>query len=735
MLPAVVSKRAGKQHQGLEHPGLPSPKALIGVASMEGAREKMDEIRADQAMSQEPQLCATCSAACPVQTDTREYVRRISIGDYEGALDVLLAVNPFPSVCGRICHHPCESECRRQSIDAPVGLRLLKRFVVENTREYRQRRRKRIEPTRGKKVAVIGSGPSGLTAAQDLAILGYQVTVFEKDSILGGMLAHAIPRYRLPLEALQEDIDDILALGVEAKLNCEVGKDVTFQQLREEYDAVLIAVGLSESHSLPIPGIDSSGVLLGIPFLWDTANGYPPKLGERVVVIGGGNVAIDVARTAKRLGAKQVTMVCLESREEMPAWKWEIEEAEEEGIAIMNSWGPKAILTQNGTTVGIEFKRCTRVFDEQKRFNPQYDESVTTKVDTDTVILTIGQKANLDFLRSSPVGVDRGRLICDRSSCTATERGVFVCGEVMTGPGSAIQAVATGHDVAKAIHHFLETGETLKLPQKKPETIGQLSAATAAKAKKFPRLDVRLLEAEERIRDFTPIEPGYTEAEALAEARRCLACAMGAALETAAVCAGCLTCVRVCPFGVAKVDRTAFMPAQECQTCGLCAAECPAAGVALARFATNHMKETIQSILSGCETGKIARPLLVSYCCLYETTSRKYLRPQTRREIEETGILRIMVPCVGRLGAIDLLSPFELGADRVAVIACRGDGCFYTGAEELLKRRIAHVQKFLNEIRVGGENLQFHQTTGSAEETWPQIWETIRKDLQAAGAA
>jgi formate dehydrogenase (NADP+) beta subunit len=497
----------------------------------------------------------------------------------------------------------------------------------------------------------------------------------------------------------------------------------------------LIAVGLSESVSLPIPGIDSSGVLLGISFLWDVANGYAPKIGDRTVIIGGGNVAVDVARTAKRLGAREVFMVCLESREEMPAWKWEIEEGEDEGISVMNSWGPKAILTTGGVTSAIEFKRCTRVFDDSKRFSPQYDETETITVPADTVILTIGQKATLDFLKESPVTVDRGRLVCDRSSCTATDRGVFVCGEVMTGPGSAIQAIATGHDVARAVHHFLETGETLKILQKTMATIGQLSEATAARAKKFNRMEVTLVSPEVRARDFVPIEPGYTEAEALSEARRCLACAMGAALEEPARCAGCLTCVRVCPFGVATVDRTAVMPAQQCQTCGLCAAECPAAGVALARFATNRMKETLSTILEQCGTDRIVRPLVVSYCCQYEATSRKYLREQTREEIEETGILRVMVPCVGRLGAIDLISPFELGADRVVVIACREDGCFYTGAEELLQRRIKNARKFLDEIKLGAGHLQYYQTKGTAEESWPSIWGMAKGELQTTTAA
>ncbi len=211
-------------------------------------------------------LAATCSAACPVHTDTREYVQRLSRGDYEGALDILLEVNPFPSVCGRICHHPCESECRRKEIDSAVSLRMLKRFVVENTRGHRVARRKKPVQSKEGSVAIIGSGPSGLTAALDLVLLGYSVRVYEKDSRLGGMLAHAIPRYRLPVDALAEDIDDILAAGVEVRTNCEVGKDIGFDDLRKEHDAILVAVGLAESVMLPIPGIGSRGCFRALLF-------------------------------------------------------------------------------------------------------------------------------------------------------------------------------------------------------------------------------------------------------------------------------------------------------------------------------------------------------------------------------------------------------------------------------------------------------------------------------------
>lgn len=674
----------------------------------------------------ESEQVPTCSAACPVRTNTREYVQRVSRGDYEGALDVILEVNPFASVCGRICHHPCESECRREAIDSAVSLRMLKRFVVENTREYRAARRRKPGVKNDGSVAIVGSGPAGLTAALDLALSGYRVRVYEKNSKPGGMLANAIPRYRLPTETLAEDIEDIIAAGVEIRTDCEIGRDISFEELRGQNDAVLVAVGLSESQVLAVPGAGSRGVFSGITFLWDVANGLKPDVGDRVLVVGGGNVAVDIARVARRLGASKVRMACLEKREEMPAWTWEIEEAGQEGIEVINSRGPKEILEKDGKVTGIDLKLCTRVFDEQGRFSPEFDESSVIRVDVDGIIIAIGQRAELKWLEQSPVDVRSGRLVCDRTSMTTSERGVFACGEVMTGPGSAIQAVATGHAAAKAIVHFLETGEKLRLENAAAQTIGRLPAATAALAKRMERIEVRLADPAERIRGFSPIEPGYSEREALVESRRCLACAAGAYLESPEACAGCLTCVRVCPFGVARVDRTAVMPAQECQTCGLCAAECPAAAISLLRFATNGMKETLKAILAKSNGAKIARPFVVSYCCLNETTGREFLRKQTEEEIEKSGVLRVLIPCVSRLSTVDLISPFELGADKVAVLACRENGCFYAEAEELLARRIVMVGKFLDEIGVGRENIQLFRTDRSAEESWPGIWERLR---------
>ena len=406
---------------------------------------------------------APCVAACPVHTDTRLYVEHILHGRYEGALDLLLAANPFSSVCGRICHHPCEQSCRRSKVDAPVGLRQLKRFVVEATRDYRERRRAPVRRSRKESIAVVGAGPAGLTAAHDLARAGLGVTVFEAGPEPGGMLGTTIPRYRLPYHVLREDIDDVLALGVELQTSCKVGEDIGLGELRRRHWATLIATGLSESRTLGVPGIDSRGVLLALPLLRAISAGDAPPVGGRVVVIGGGNVAADVARCVRRLGATEVTMASLESREELPAWEWEIEEALEEGIELAPGWGPKAVLARDGAVSGIELKRCVRVFDEGGGFNPAFDEDETRALAADTVVLAIGQAADLTCLTGSEVKVvGGGRLEYDVETMATSERGVFACGEVSTGPGAAVEAVADGHRAARAIQHFLDTGELLK---------------------------------------------------------------------------------------------------------------------------------------------------------------------------------------------------------------------------------------------------------------------------------
>ncbi len=645
-------------------------------------------------------------------------------------MEVLLDANPFSSVCGRICHHPCEVSCRRTAVDTAVALRQLKRFVMEQTKDYRSSRKRKVKPRRKEKVAVIGSGPAGLTAAHDLALEGFQVTVLERASTAGGMLGITIPRYRLPYSVLKEDIDDILALGVELRTGVEVGKDMTIPQLREQgFDAVVVAVGLSESRGLAVPGIDAGGVLLAMPFLRRVAAGERPVLGDRVVVIGGGNVAFDAARSARRLGVGSVTMVSLESFDEMPAWDYEKKEAQEEGVEIKDSWGPRSVSVEDGVVKGIELKRCTRVFDESGRFSPEFDEGQTSALEAGTIILAIGQHADLTSVIGSAVKkAGETRVEWDPDTMATSENGVFAAGEVVTGPGAAVEAVREGHRAAAAVMHYLDTGELEKQPVRELPALCELPAEVAEKVRKLERADVGLIPPEERVKSFSEIERALTEAEAMGEARRCMACLLGAEVDEDR-CAGCLTCVRVCPFGVATVEKTASMPGEMCQACGLCAAECPAAGIALTRYGTDQMKERLDELLKGPGARKDKRPLIVSYGCLFATRSRA-LAQVDPGEVSRTGVLRVMVPCVGRLSLPDLLAPFEKGADGLVILSCAEGGCAYPTVEERLAGRVEHARELLRETGLEGERIQLYRTEGSAEESWQGFWESSRKKLE-----
>jgi len=426
-----------------------------------------------------------CRATCPAHADIRGYLEAIGKGQYAEALEIIREVLPFPGACGRICHHPCERECRRNDVDEAPAIRPLKRFVAE----YDYPDPPKIEPpVQDKdKVAVIGAGPSGLTAALDLAKLGYKPTVFEKQPVAGGMLATAIPTYRLPKSVLQKDIDYILAHGIELKTGVEIGKDITMDKIRSDgFKAIIIAVGLSKSVTLPLDGADAKGVHLTLPFLEDFAFDRKPDIGKEVIVIGGGNVAVDVARCAVRAGADRVRMVCLENEEEQPAWSWEIEEGEEEGIETIHRLGPNRIVEEGGKVKGVEFKKVTRVFDEKGMFSPQYDEKEIKILDCDTVVFAIGQRGDTEFVKGSGVEMDeRGRLIYNRDTSRTSAEDVFACGEIVTGPGAAVEAVANGRRAARAVDQYL-SGKPIDLSEDLPPTIDKL---TKEVIEKIPKVD------------------------------------------------------------------------------------------------------------------------------------------------------------------------------------------------------------------------------------------------------
>ncbi|MDD5095501.1 MAG: FAD-dependent oxidoreductase [Dehalococcoidia bacterium] len=489
-----------------------------------------------------------CKITCPAGCNGQGYVALISKGEYTEALDHIKQWIPLPAVLGRICHHPCESRCNRSQMDQPVAIAPLKRFAADIVRQKRVTGEVPPQPKlpidhNKAKVAVVGAGPSGIACAFDLLKLGYPVTIFEAAPQPGGQLWSSIPKYRLPKDILAEDIQDIIDLGIELKLNTPVSSIADLKA--QGYKAVYLGIGAQKSRGLPIPGADLSQVWPVLDFLRAANQGQDIQLGSKVVVIGGGNTAMDTARTAVRLGTKEVHAVCLESPQEMPAHSWEISEAEEEGIRIHNSWGPKQIIGSNGTVSAIEFEKCTSVFDSQKRFNPVFDKSITQKIDCDTVIIAVGQAVDLSLLEknSSIKTSPGGFLVADPITLATDESGVFAGGDAVTGPKSAVEAIAQGHEAAISIDRFLQGADLREGRQKRKE---EGAPIPTGKHPKLARTPISKLSLEKRISSFEEIESCYTEEQARLEAERCLDCGL---------CSECLQCVSVCQSKA--IDHTA----------------------------------------------------------------------------------------------------------------------------------------------------------------------------------
>jgi heterodisulfide reductase subunit A-like polyferredoxin len=483
-----------------------------------------------------------CKMACPAKVNVQGYVQLIKKKEYVKAVNLIRQRNPLSAICGRVCTHPCEAECTRGKADDPIAIRLLKKFASDKEMEMLEAGQITLPEEKkpsadAKKVAIIGAGPAGLTAASDLADAGFAVTVYESQSKAGGMLRWGIPEYRLPKKVLDHEIEIIRRKGVNFVYNCLVGKDITIQKLRNDNEAVFIAAGAHKSRKLGIPGEQINSVIHGVEFLRDASSVNKPKVKNKVIVIGGGNVAVDVARTALRLGAKQVEMVCLEGANEMPAYKEEVEATLDEGIKIRNGWGPKRI-TGNGSITGIEFKRCTRVFDDQKRFRPVFDEKELITVDADQIIIAIGQMTDEQFVSHIGVESERGYFKADPVTGQTSIEGVFAGGDNASGPAAVIDAVAAGKRVAESIERFLTDKEMLT--NRFEENLKPLSEDLLPETedvKKKARVHPEELSPAKRLLNFKEVEKGLTEAQALAEAERCLNCAL---------CSECNQCVEVC---------------------------------------------------------------------------------------------------------------------------------------------------------------------------------------------
>ncbi|MGR3174790.1 MAG: FAD-dependent oxidoreductase [Candidatus Scalindua sp.] len=567
-----------------------------------------------------------CQHRCPAHMDVPGYIRLITQGKYLESYKLMLETNPFPAVCGYICARPCESMCKRGDFDKPVAIDNLKRFVTDHI--YKNKIKippPNIIPREGK-VAIIGAGPAGLTAANNLAGMGYKVTVFEKEFQAGGMMMWAIPSYRLPREQIMFDISNIQARGVEIKTNTPIGSPgKSISDLFEEgFKAVFIAAGAQKVRKLGIPGEDGEGVLDCLEFLKKVSLGVFRGLGKKVVVVGGGNVAMDTARTAARffqteryhvgyehaemdtarmavrMGAQEVHVICLESKEEMPAHEHEIGGAEEEGVILHPSKGPKRILVENNRVVGLETIDVKSVFDSDGRFNPTFIEGSESTISSDSVILAVGQAADTSWLDGYPEIeiTPRGTIKIDDETLATTRPGVFAGGDVAYGPRIVIEAIGNGTQAARSIDRYIR-GKDLQEPKKKVWVTLSDSKINAREANydAVLRQEMPMSPAEERQDSFNMVELGITEAQAKIDASRCLKCDLTIDVETKD-CILCGRCTMVCPVGALRMvdaqDETkVYMPSvsedglvikytDKCIRCGNCK-DCPVSVISMKR--------------------------------------------------------------------------------------------------------------------------------------------------------
>ncbi|MBQ7359305.1 MAG: FAD-dependent oxidoreductase [Lachnospiraceae bacterium] len=505
---------------------------------------------------------APCKTACPAHIAVQGYLKMAAQGRYQEALALIKKDNPLPAICGRICNRRCEDACTRGSIDEAIAIDEVKRFIAEQDLKAESRYiPKKVVPTlKGafeEKIAIIGGGPAGLSCAFYLAEKGYAPTIFEKNDRPGGMLVYGIPSYKLEKDVVAAEIEIIEAMGVEIKTGVEVGKDITIKQLRDQgYKAFYIAIGCQGGRKPGVPGEDAQGATTAVDFLREVGATEKYDIQGDVVVIGGGNVAIDAARSSHRVGAPKVSMFCLESRETMPASAEEIYEAEEEDVVINCGWGPKEILTEDGKVTGVVFKKCTSVTDAEGRFNPTYDENDTMVVSCKHVIFSVGQSIVWgDLLEGSKVELGRGNgAVADALTYQTAEPDIFVGGDVYTGPKFAIDAIAAGREGAISIHRFVQPRSSLTIGRNRRDFIALdkediLVENYDNSSRQIPGRDKSV----DHKKSFRDTSTGFTEEQVKAEVARCLGC--GATVVDPNKCIGCGLCTTKCEFDAIHLER------------------------------------------------------------------------------------------------------------------------------------------------------------------------------------
>ena len=505
---------------------------------------------------------APCKTACPAHIAVQGYLKMAAQGRYKEALALIKKENPFPAVCGRVCNRRCEDACTRGTVDQAVSIDAVKKFIAQKDLDSETRYIPPVvQPSnRGpfeEKIAIIGAGPAGLSCAYYLAEKGYSPTVFEKNSRPGGMLVYGIPSYKLEKDVVDAEIDVIRQMGVEIKCGIEVGKDITLDELRAQgYKAFYIAIGCQGGRSAGIPGEDTPGVMSAVEFLRKAAEDSSYPLKGKTVVIGGGNVAIDVARTSGRCGSDQVAMYCLEPRNMMPASEEEIAEALEENVSIECGWGPKEIVSENGKVKAVVFKKCVSVFDNDGNFAPEYDEANTITVECDNVFLSIGQSIVWgDLLKGSKVELGRGAAaVADSLTYQTAQPDIFVGGDVYTGPKFAIDAIAAGKEGAVSLHRFVQPNTSLTIGRNRRDFI-ELDKKNIVldSYDTSSRQEAGMDESIDYHKSFRDAHKTLTEQQVKIETSRCLGC--GASVVDTNKCIGCGLCTTKCEFDAIHLHR------------------------------------------------------------------------------------------------------------------------------------------------------------------------------------
>jgi NADPH-dependent glutamate synthase beta subunit-like oxidoreductase len=479
-----------------------------------------------------------CRQACPVGMNCQGYIHHLAQGKMDKGLEKIRETVPWGGILGRICSRPCEAVCNRVKVDQqPVAIRDLKRFLSD---QDGQPWTPPVVPNRPQKIAIVGAGPAGLTGAFYLRSWGFRVTLHDRESAPGGLMRWAIPEFRLPLEVLDRELGFLKAMGIDFVGNRTLGQDLDLEKLEEEYDAVLLALGAYGQTRLGVPGEEAPGILPALDFMKSVREGKPPKVGEKVVVVGGGNAAVDAAQTALRVGAQKVHLVSLEKREEMPAFSWSVAEAEEEGVDIQNGWGPMKFRLNRRMPAGVSFKKCVAVCDSQGIFSPSYDEKTTLDLPTDTVILAVGQKAERRMLESSLQGPEGIR--CHPVTLQTQNPKIFVAGDFLRGPKTLVDAMAQGKEAALSIQRLME-GEDLEYGRVNPTIYELQFEPDLSRAKTRQRVAMPAIPLSRR-KGFQEVARGYSREEAMAETERCLDCGVPFGIRT---CWFCLPCEIECP--------------------------------------------------------------------------------------------------------------------------------------------------------------------------------------------